>query len=73
MGRTDGCTCFGVKTSSEVPVKRYNLLVPDIFPPIEPEYKKQLPNGVQRKIKKLGEYLEKYPERSEKVGRRTEC
>mmetsp|Transcript_34559 Transcript_34559/g.88436 ORF Transcript_34559/g.88436 Transcript_34559/m.88436 type:complete len:867 (-) Transcript_34559:73-2673(-) len=70
MGKTDGFNCFGIKTASEVRVKRYNLLVPDIFPPIEPEYKKELPNGIQRKIKKLGEYLEKYPERSEKVSRR---
>lgn len=26
------CNCFGVATAARVPVKRYNLLVPDVFP-----------------------------------------
>jgi len=72
MGITEGCNCLGFKTASEAPVKRYNLLVPAVFPLEQPDYQKDLPNGVQKKMKKLGEYLEKYPERSEKVSRRLE-
>ena len=67
MGVTAGFNCLGFKSASEAPVKRYNLLVPAVFPLDQPDYQKDLPNGVQKKMKKLGEYLEKYPERSEKV------
>lgn len=63
------CNCFGVATAARVPVKRYNLLVPDVFPVVEPPFDKPLGIGIERKIKKLGEYLEKNEFRAPKVRR----
>ncbi len=51
-----------------MPVKRYNLLVPDVFPVTEPPFDKPLSLTIERKIKKLGEYLEKNEHRAPTVG-----
>jgi hypothetical protein len=61
------CNCFGVATAARVPVKRYNLLVPDVFPVVEPPFDKPLGISIERKMKKLGEYLEKNEFRAPKV------
>ena len=61
--------CFGLAASSRVPVKRYNLLVPDIFPKTPPASVDALDPSTQRKIKKLSEYLENTPLRIPKVRR----
>lgn len=63
------CNCFGVATAARVPVKRYNLLVPDVFPVVEPPFDKPLGITIERKIKKLAEYLDKNEFRAPKVGR----
>lgn len=62
------CNCFGVATAARVPVKRYNLLVPDVFPVVEPSFEKPLGITIERKIKKLADYLEKNEHRAPKVG-----
>lgn len=62
-------SCFGAATAARVPVKRYNLLVPDIFPIVEPDFNKPLSPAVERKVKKLGEYLERNEHRGPKVRR----
>ncbi|KAL4418649.1 hypothetical protein ABPG77_011399 [Micractinium sp. CCAP 211/92] len=64
------CNCFGVAATARVPVKRYNLLVPDVFPVVEPSFDKPLGITVERKIKKLAEYLDKNEHRVPKVSRR---
>ena len=61
------CNCFGVATAARVPVKRYNLLVPDVFPVVEPSFDRPLGITIERKIKKLADYLEKNEFRSPKV------
>jgi hypothetical protein len=62
------CNCFGVASAARVPVKRYNLLVPDVFPVTEPAFDRPLGIAIERKIKKLGEYLDKNEHRAPKVG-----
>lgn len=62
-----GCNCFGIAASSKRPVKRYNLLVPEIFPKQAPTLQKKLDASTERKFKKLYEYLEKNPGRGPKV------
>lgn len=64
------CNCFGIAASSKRPIKRYNLLVPDIFPRSEPSFTDKVDSSTERKIKKLGDYLEKNPHRGPKVSRR---
>jgi hypothetical protein len=61
------CNCFGIAASSKVPVKRYNLLVPDIFPRQAPAFDEGLDASITRKIKKLVEYVELNPHRAPKV------
>jgi hypothetical protein len=61
------CNCLGMASAAKVPVKRYNLLVPDIFPVVEPSFQKPLSPSIERKIKKLGEYLERNEHRAPKV------
>ena len=61
------CNCFGIAASSKRPIKRYNLLVPDIFPRSEPSFTDKVDSSTERKIKKLGDYLEKNPHRGPKV------
>lgn len=61
------CNCFGVATAARVPVKRYNLLVPDVFPVTEPSFEHPLGLTIERKIKKLAEYLDKNEHRVPKV------
>ena len=63
------CNCFGIAASSKRPIKRYNLLVPDIFPRSEPTFTDKVDSSTERKIKKLGDYLEKNPHRGPKVKR----
>jgi len=65
-----GCNCFGVATAAKVPVKRYNLLVPAVFPVTEPSTTKKLPVGVEKNIKRLSDYLERNEHRIPKVSRR---
>lgn len=62
-----GCNCFGIAASSKRPVKRYNLLVPDIFPKQAPPFSNELDASTVRKLKKLHEYLEKNLHRGPKV------
>ncbi|KAK9811710.1 hypothetical protein WJX72_008813 [[Myrmecia] bisecta] len=64
------CNCFGIAASSKRPIKRYNLLVPDIFPRKQPSFSDKLDSSIERKIKKLFEYLEKNVHRGPKVSRR---
>lgn len=66
------CHCFGLlpAASSRRPVKRYNLLVPDIFPRNEPPFQDKVDSSIDRKIKKLADYLNKNPHRGPKVSRR---
>lgn len=61
------CNCFGIAASSKKPVKRYNLLVPDIFPKASPPYQERLDISTERKLKKLFEYLEKNLNRGPKA------
>lgn len=61
-------SCFGLlPTASSRPVKRYNLLVPDIFPRTEPPFEDKVDSSIDRKIKKLADYLDKNPHRGPKV------
>ena len=62
-----GCNCFNVATAAKVPVKRYNLLVPLLFPVTEPNPARPLGVGVEKDIKRLGEYLERNEHRIPKV------
>lgn len=62
-----GCNCFGVAAAAKVPVKRYNLLVPAIYPTIEPSYEKPFNLHTEKALKKLVEYLEKNEHRVPKV------
>ena len=55
------CSCFGVAASSKIPVKRYNLLVPDIFPPKSPPLTTTVDASTERKFKKLWEYVQPAP------------
>ena len=48
-------------------MKRYNLLVPDIFPKKEPEVSERVDASTERKYKKLNEYIAKNPHRGPKV------
>ena len=61
------CNCFGVATAARVPVKRYNLLVPAIFPVTEPNVHKPVSIGVEKNIKRLSDYLERNEHRIPKV------
>ena len=54
-------------SSSRFPVKRYNLLVPDIFPKKQPEVSERVDASTERKYKKLYEYIDKNPHRGPKV------
>ncbi|GMH37323.1 hypothetical protein BSKO_05196 [Bryopsis sp. KO-2023] len=68
-----GCMCFGrmlPKPASKFPVKRYNILVPDIFPIKPPQVDEDLPSFTIKKIEKLEEYVTKNPQRASKVSRR---
>ena len=67
------CNCFGVASAARVPVKRYNLLVPDVFPVTEPAFDRPLGIGIERKSKKLSEYLDKNEHRAPKVGGQRWC
>ena len=62
-------SCCGLlpTASSRRPVKRYNLLVPDIFPRTEPPFEDKVDSSIDRKIKKLADYLDKNPHRGPKV------
>ena len=61
------CNCFGIASSSRFPVKRYNLLVPDIFPEKQPEVFEKVDASTERKYKKLYDYIAKNPHRGPKV------
>ena len=61
------CDCFGYAAASRRPVKRYNLLVPDVFPKKEPPVDRPLDATTERKFKRLYEYLQKTPNRGPKV------
>jgi protein EFR3 len=61
------CNCFGIAASSKRPIKRYNLLVPDIFPRTEPPFNEKIDSSIERKIKKLADYVAKNPHRGPKV------
>lgn len=61
------CDCFGYASASRRPVKRYNLLVPDVFPKKEPPLDRPVDATTERKFKRLFEYLQKTPSRGPKV------
>ena len=61
------CNCFGIAASSRKPVKRYNLLVPEIFPKQSPPCQEKIDVSTERKLKKLYEYVEKNLSRGPKV------
>ena len=62
-----GCNCVGMAAASRRPVKRYNLLVPDIWPKKQPAFEESVDATTERKFKKLVNYLEKTPERAPKA------
>ena len=62
------CNCFGLAAASRVPVKRYNTLVPDIFPVAPPRFGAPLDAASVRKCRKLAEYLACNPHRVPKAG-----
>jgi hypothetical protein len=57
----------GTASAAKVPVKRYNLLLPAIYPVTEPEFGKAIPVNTERAIKKLSDYLESNEHRIPKV------
>lgn len=61
------CDCFGYASASKRPVKRYNLLVPDIFPKNQPAVDQPVDASTQRQFKRLYEYLQKNPSRTPKA------
>ena len=61
------CNCFGIAAASKRPVKRYNLLVPDVFPKQEPALDSAVDATTERQFKRLFEYLQKMPSRVPKV------
>jgi hypothetical protein len=68
--RADPPHCFLVPPSLQVPVKRYNTLVPDIFPVAPPKFGPPPDAAAARKLGKLGEYLACNPHRAPKASRR---
>lgn len=68
--RTNACNCFRVmfpNPASRYPIKKYNYLVPGIFPITPPNIDEDLDSSVTNKIKKLQEYVSKNPQRVAKV------
>ncbi|GFR39927.1 hypothetical protein Agub_g3 [Astrephomene gubernaculifera] len=63
------CSCIPPPASLQ-PRKIYNILVPDVFPLQPPDPHQDVPKGVERKMEKLAEYLQKHPARTAKVSRR---
>ena len=61
------CNCFGIAAASKRPVKRYNLLVTDVFPKQEPPLDSAVDATTERQFKRLFEYLQKMPSRVPKV------
>jgi hypothetical protein len=57
----------GTASAAKVPVKRYNLLLPAIYPVTEPEFDKAIPVNTERAIKKVSDYLESNEHRIPKV------
>lgn len=60
------CSCIPPPASLQ-PRKVYNILVPDVFPLKPPDPHSDVPKGVERKMEKLAEYLQKQPARTSKV------
>lgn len=61
------CNCCGIAATSVAPVKRYNDLVPDVFPKSQPPLDAPVDAATARKLKKLVEYVDKNPQRGPKV------
>ena len=61
------CNWFGVAAAAKVPVKRYNLLVPALYPVKEPDLDKTLGITEEKNFKKVAEYLERNVHRVPKV------
>lgn len=57
----------GTASAAKVPVKRYNLLLPAIYPVTEPAFDKAIPINSERAIKKVSDYLESNEHRIPKV------
>lgn len=53
-------------------MKRYNILVPGIFPLKPPSVDADLPQSTRRKLEKLHEYIQNNPKNTSKVSRRLE-
>eukprot|EP00210_Caulerpa_lentillifera_P006064 g5794.t1 len=68
------CKCFGLipKPASKFPVKRYNILVPGIFPLTPPAIDEDLPTWLDRKLEKLHVYIQLNARNTMKVSRRLE-
>jgi hypothetical protein len=60
------CSCIPPPASLQ-PRKVYNILVPGVFPLKPPDPHADLPRGVERKVDKVAEYLQKQPARAGKV------
>jgi len=58
--------------ASRYPVKRYNILVPGIFPLKPPSIDEDLPYSTAKKLEKLHEYIKHNPKNTSKVSRRLE-
>jgi hypothetical protein len=63
------CSCIP-PPASQRERKVYNVLVPDVFPRQAPLLEHVLTQGLERKIEKLVEYVQKNPARISKVSRR---
>lgn len=68
------CACYcmpSVAASSVKPVKRYNILIKELFDNKEPiQLQGYLNPAVEKKVKKLYEYVDFLPYRAPKVSRR---
>ena len=62
-------SCFSCipPPASLKPRKIYNILVPDVFPLKAPSDDEPVPHGIQRKIGKLQEYVQRNPDKASKV------
>lgn len=69
-------SCFSCipPPASLKPRKIYNILVPDVFPLKAPSDDEPVPHGIQRKIGKLQEYVQRNPDKASKVAvQPTQC
>lgn len=66
------CFCLTPKPASKFPGKRYNILVPGIFPLTPPAIDEDLPSWLDKKLEKLHFYIQLNARNTMKVSRRLE-